>query len=99
MAEITAALVKELRERTGQGMMDCKKALTAAGGDIENANPGVCKAWVGRHPPTDPNCGTELCIECCHGRRDFWLPHLPLCGATRADAQDFDTKCVAACRQ
>lgn len=37
MAEITAALVKELRERTGQGMMDCKKALTAAGGDIEKA--------------------------------------------------------------
>ena len=37
MAEITAAMVKELRERTGQGMMDCKKALTAAGGDIEKA--------------------------------------------------------------
>ncbi|TWI55485.1 translation elongation factor Ts (EF-Ts) [Pseudomonas duriflava] len=37
MAEITAALVKELRERTGLGMMDCKKALTAAGGDIEKA--------------------------------------------------------------
>ncbi|MDT3718521.1 translation elongation factor Ts [Pseudomonas oryzihabitans] len=37
MAEITAALVKELRERTGQGMMDCKKALAAAGGDIEKA--------------------------------------------------------------
>ncbi|MFT0212972.1 translation elongation factor Ts [Pseudomonas sp. F1_0610] len=37
MAQITAALVKELRERTGQGMMDCKKALEAAGGDIEKA--------------------------------------------------------------
>ena len=37
MAEITVALVKELRERTGQGMMDCKKALAAAGGDIEKA--------------------------------------------------------------
>ena len=37
MAEITAALVKELRERTGEGMMDCKKALTNAGGDIEKA--------------------------------------------------------------
>ncbi|MGF6332426.1 elongation factor Ts [Pseudomonas sp. BS3782 TE3695] len=37
MAEITAALVKELRERTGEGMMDCKKALTKAGGDIEKA--------------------------------------------------------------
>ncbi len=37
MAEITAALVKELRERTGEGMMDCKKTLTKAGGDIEKA--------------------------------------------------------------
>ncbi|WP_122869441.1 translation elongation factor Ts [Pseudomonas viridiflava] len=37
MAEITAALVKELRERTGEGMMDCEKALTKAGGDIEKA--------------------------------------------------------------
>lgn len=37
MAEITAAMVKELRERTGLGMMECKKALTAAGGYIEKA--------------------------------------------------------------
>ena len=35
MAEITAALVKELREKTGAGMMDCKKALTETGGDLE----------------------------------------------------------------
>ncbi len=35
MAEITASLVKDLRERTGAGMMDCKKALTENNGDIE----------------------------------------------------------------
>lgn len=35
MAEITAALVKELREISGAGMMDCKKALTENGGDLE----------------------------------------------------------------
>jgi elongation factor Ts len=35
MAEITAALVKELREKSGAGMMDCKKALTETGGDLE----------------------------------------------------------------
>ena len=46
MAEITAALVKELRERTGEGMMDCKKALTKAGGDIEKAIDDSC---FGRH--------------------------------------------------
>ncbi len=37
MAEITAALVKELRDKTGAGMMDCKKALTETGGDMEAA--------------------------------------------------------------
>jgi elongation factor Ts len=37
MAEITAALVKELREITGLGMMECKKALEEAGGDIKKA--------------------------------------------------------------
>ncbi len=37
MAEITAALVKELREKTGAGMMDCKKALMEIGGDVEEA--------------------------------------------------------------
>lgn len=37
MAEITAALVKELRELTGAGMMDCKKALAAVEGDMDKA--------------------------------------------------------------
>ena len=37
MAEITAALVKELREKTGAGMMDCKRALSDTAGDIEGA--------------------------------------------------------------
>jgi elongation factor Ts len=37
MAEITAALVRELREATAAGMMDCKKALTETGGDIDAA--------------------------------------------------------------
>lgn len=37
MAEISAATVKELRERTGAGMMDCKKALSEMNGDLEKA--------------------------------------------------------------
>ena len=49
MAVITAGLVKELRERTGAGMMDCKKALTEVEGDIEKAidylrEKGIAKA-------------------------------------------------------
>ena len=46
---ITAALVKELRERTSAGMMDCKKALTECDGDMEKAitwlrEKGIAKA-------------------------------------------------------
>ena len=37
MADITAGMVKELREMTGAGMMDCKKALTATNGDMDQA--------------------------------------------------------------
>ena len=37
MTNISAAMVKELRERTGAGMMDCKTALTETGGDTEAA--------------------------------------------------------------
>jgi elongation factor Ts len=37
MAEITASMVKELRERTDAPMMDCKKALTEAAGDMQKA--------------------------------------------------------------
>ena len=37
MAEIKASMVKELRDRTGLGMMECKKALAGAGGDIDTA--------------------------------------------------------------
>lgn len=44
MAEITAALVKELRERTGSGMMECKRALQETGGDIEMAVESMRKA-------------------------------------------------------
>ncbi|MGB9903592.1 MAG: translation elongation factor Ts [Desulfotomaculales bacterium] len=37
MGAVTAAMVKELRERTGAGMMDCKKALAETGGDMQKA--------------------------------------------------------------
>ncbi|MGZ6126546.1 MAG: translation elongation factor Ts, partial [Myxococcales bacterium] len=37
MAEVTSAMVKDLREKTGAGMMDCKKALLESGADVEKA--------------------------------------------------------------
>ena len=46
--EITAALVKELRERTGSGMMECKKALTETGGDIEAAVEAMRKSGLAK---------------------------------------------------
>ncbi|HVD00012.1 MAG TPA: translation elongation factor Ts [Candidatus Dormibacteraeota bacterium] len=49
MAEITSATIKQLRDQTGAGMLDCKKALEASGGDIEEAvvwlrEQGIAKA-------------------------------------------------------
>lgn len=44
MAQVTASMVKELRERTGLGMMECKKALVEAGGDLEKAIEDMRKA-------------------------------------------------------
>lgn len=44
MAEITAQLVKELREKTGAGMMDCKKALNETGGDLTEAEDWLRKS-------------------------------------------------------
>ncbi len=44
MAEVTAALVKQLRERTGAGMMECKKALVASNGDLAEG-----EVWLRKH--------------------------------------------------
>ena len=48
MAEITASQVKDLRERTGAGMMECKKALSEHGGDIEVAMEALRKSGLAK---------------------------------------------------
>ena len=48
MAEITASLVKELRERTSAGMMECKKALTESNGDIDAAAEALRKSGAAK---------------------------------------------------
>ena len=48
----TAQDVKDLREKTGCGMMDCKKALTASDGDVEKAIEFLRRAWP--LPPRSP---------------------------------------------
>ena len=48
MATITAAMVKELRESTGAGMMDCKAALTETGGDMQAAQDWLRKKGLSK---------------------------------------------------
>ena len=48
MAEITASLVKELRERTGAGMMECKKALSEHNGDVDAAAEALRKSGLAK---------------------------------------------------
>lgn len=48
MAEITAKMVQALREKTGAGMMDCKRALTAAGGDMDAAVENLRKSGIAK---------------------------------------------------
>ena len=48
MSDISAALVKELRERTGLGMMECKKALVEANGSVEVAADNLRKSGAAK---------------------------------------------------
>ena len=48
MTEISAKAVKELRDRTGAGMMDCKRALQEANGDVEKAIDGLRKSGIAK---------------------------------------------------
>ena len=48
MADITAEMVRDLRDRTGAGMMDCKRALEEAAGDMDKAIAAAPRAWPGR---------------------------------------------------
>ena len=49
MAAVTAAMVKELREMTGAGMMDCKKALANTDGDMDKAVEYLRENSIWRH--------------------------------------------------
>lgn len=59
MAEITAAMVKELRERTGAGMMDCKKALSETDGNMDLAIDKLREAGLGKAAKKAGNVAAE----------------------------------------
>ncbi len=63
MAEITAGLVKDLREKTGAGMMDCKNALVEAGGDMEKAIEILRKKGIARATKKAERAANEGRIE------------------------------------
>ncbi len=59
MAEVSAQLVKELREKTGAGMMDCKKALAEAGGDFGKAEDVLRKKGLSQAAKKASRAATE----------------------------------------
>lgn len=63
MAEIGAAQVKQLREMTGAGMMDCKRALTEAGGDIEKAKDRLREKGMARAAGKSDRTANEGIVE------------------------------------
>lgn len=63
MAEITAQMVKELREKTGAGMMDCKKALAENGGDFEKATDWLRKKGISSAAKKSTRAATEGTVE------------------------------------
>jgi elongation factor Ts len=62
MADITADLVKELRDRTGAGFMDCKRALTDSGGDLDKATTFLSYIHTGGRVGVliEVNCETDF---------------------------------------
>ena len=63
MAEIGAAQVKQLREMTGAGMMDCKRALTETGGDIEKAKDRLREKGMARAAGKSDRTANEGIVE------------------------------------
>jgi elongation factor Ts len=63
MAEVTAALVAKLRKATGAGMMDCKKALEAAEGDLEKAMDWLREKGLGKAGKLSDREATEGAVE------------------------------------
>lgn len=69
MAEITAQMVKDLRERSGAGMMDCKKALNETAGDLETAVDWLRKKGLAAAAKKAGRVASEgLVATCLHGK-------------------------------
>ena len=69
MAEVTAGMVKELRERTGAGMADCKKALVEVEGDMDKAVEYLRKKGLAAAAKKAGRIATEGVVAVVHPRR------------------------------
>ena len=63
MAEITATMIKDLRERTGSGMADCKKALVETAGDMEKATEYLRKKGLASAAKKEGRVATEGLVQ------------------------------------
>lgn len=100
MVEISAGLVKELRERTGLGMMECKKALAEAGGNLEKAEELLrirsgakaskaagriaAEGVIGAYVTPDAKCGALVELNC---ETDFVAKNEDFLGFAKALAE------------
>ena len=66
---ITASQVKELREITGAGMMDCKKVLTETDGDMEKAMELLRERGIAKAAKKSDRVAAEGLVDCLHFRR------------------------------
>ncbi len=74
MADVTAAMVKELREKTGAGMMDCKKALAETGGDFAKAEEWLRKQGITGAAKKSGRTAAEGLVGCLRPQRQGGRP-------------------------
>ncbi len=73
MVQVTAKMVKELRDRTGLGMMECKKALEESNGDVEVAIDNLRKSGQAKAAKKAGNIAADGAIIIAHGADKAFL--------------------------
>ena len=91
MTTISAAMVKQLREKTGAGIMDCKEALTECDGDMEKAVDFLRKKGIGHCPETGRpgHVRRDCSVLYSHGRQNRGSGRSQLRDGFRGKNDDF----------
>jgi len=95
MAEISAAQVMKLRKMSGQGMMDCKKALTETGGDLDKALELLRKKGLATLAKRAGRDTTEGCVVCVRSEDGRSVAMAAVCCETDFVAKSDDFKALA----